>query len=524
MASVDITRYIRGFKIKTADVELWRQLEMFNENLIQPKMPASAPKWGTTPVEEKGDLFYFFNEYDRTFHYIDPLWETVMQVIDTFKMGRGLAKIEVNITKVNATDGKSVNFQRHNLSVYEEEGSRFDYQNPIVKYVTREGYNHDVLELQTGSGKTAIAMKAMIAHGKRTIIITKPAYLDKWTDDLTKKSPSLNLRPGELIKIVGVKSVDALFEMGNDGSIDGGKGLKECKVILMSSKTLELWFQKLALEKSEYNVEGLIPATGTGLIVYDESHEFFRMNYISFVLLNAARVIDLTATIVPSTTFIKRRYDERFPALSRYNGLEYNKYIDAYSIYYHTDNKKLLQRIMRLKMYNHIEFEKVILKGVKMLKAYFDMVDELLNLWYFKEYKEGQRVLVYFASQIMCTKFAEYLTEKYPKFKVERFIQGDNYQTFLAADIGVSTPGKSGTAVDIPGLIMTICTVALGKEDKNLQILGRTRELTKWDMAPKAVFLHCQQINKHCKYLQRRQKIFEGKVKSFKTLNSKFRI
>ncbi|AQT28163.1 putative helicase [Vibrio phage pVa-21] len=454
-----------------------------------------------------------------------------MELIDNYSRGTGLANIDIVEEDVMPCDGADVDFSKHTLNLVEPDGSDFDYQNPIVAHTSREGHNHNILEVQTGKGKTAMAMKTIVNIGKRTLIITKPGYVDKWTGDLTNKNYSLSLKPGELIRIGGGKSssskmdeMDALIEMGRNGELDGGKGRKECKVILISSKTFDNWIKHQLENDVEQVFEQFMTITGCGVLTYDESHEWFRMNYWTFMLLNPARVLDLSATLIPGDdVFIKHRYDERFPKICRYNDLEYDRYIDALGIYYHTTDQKIIDRMNRMKLYNHIEFEKMVMKRKGSQEAYFAMVKDLIDMFYKnKKWEKGQRALIFFASREMCTRFTEYATKAYPDLNVKRHIQGDNYDEFVKADLGVSTPGKSGTAVDIPGLILTIVTVCLSKEDKNLQILGRTRKVRDWDLSPKAIFLHCQQLVKHLVYLKRRQKMFRNKVQSFKILNSKF--
>jgi len=377
---------------------------------------------------------------------------------------------------------------------------------------------------------TAMAMKTVVNIGKRTLFITKPGYLDKWTSDLTNPKYSLSLKAGELIRVGGKSGsssnldlMDGIVEMGKDGELSKGKGRKECKVILLSSKTFDLWIKRQLEDGDPKAVETFMEVTGCGYLVYDESHEWFRMNYWSFYLLNPSRVLDLSATIIPGDDkFIKDRYEERFPAKFRYADLAYDKYIDALSIYYHMRNKKSIDRVNRMKLYNHIELEQIIMKDPKSQLDYFTMVKDLVDIFFMKRYEPGQRCLVFFGSREMCTRFTEFIKLAYPEKDVKRHIQGDNYKAFINADIGVSTPGKSGTAVDIVGLVCSIITVCLAKEDKNIQILGRTRSTDEWDLDPKAIFLHCQQLNKHVAYLQRRKMMFRGKVKSFKVLNSKF--
>lgn len=527
MSLLKITRGKRGFKVMTDNGNIKRRLELYGEDLIQPKIERQRGKVTVVP----GDKFYVYSERHRTFYFINSHYHSVMEVIDSYTRGSGLGNVEIVEEDVMPCDGTDVDFSKHTLNLNEPDGSEYDFQNPIVAHTSREGHNHNILEVQTGKGKTAMAMKTIVNLGKRTLIITKPGYVDKWTGDLTNKEYSLSLRPGELIRIGGGKSssskmdeLEALIEMGRNGELEAGKGRKECKVILISSKTLDNWIKHQLDNDSELVFEDFMRITGCGMLLYDESHEWFRMNYWTFMLLNPARALDLSATLIPGDdVFIKQRYDERFPKICRYNDLEYDRYIDALGIYYHTTDKKTIDRMNRMKLYNHIEFEKLIMKRKGSQAEYFKMVKDLIDMFYKNsKWEKGQRALIFFASREMCTRFTEYAKDAYPDLDVKRNIQGDKYDEFVKADIGVSTPGKSGTAVDIPGLILTIVTVCLSKEDKNLQILGRTRKVRDWDLSPKAIFLHCQQLVKHLVYLKRRQKMFRNKVQSFKILNSKF--
>lgn len=525
MRQVKITTGLRGFRVDSDSNEITAALIGMSESLIKPKIERQRGK----VVVKPGDKYYVHNEKSNRFYFINDQLEHVKQVIDT-QLARGLVKsFEVVYDEFKASSGTDVDFSKHTLNIEEPEDSDYFYQNDIVSHISRDGFNHDILEIQTGRGKTAMAMKSIVNTGKRTLLITKPGYLDKWVGDLTGDKYSLSLKPGELIKIGGksrrpnVKEMDALLDMGRSGELDKGQYSRTCKVILISSKTFDLWIKECLKYGNEEAFETFMAVTGCGKLVYDETHEWFRNNYWTYMLLNPPRCLDLSATLVPEDPFTKDRYSERLPVKFRYNKLEYVKYIEALGIFYHLMNDKILDRINRMRLYNHIEFEKMIMRTKRTQTIYFEMVRDLLNMFYKNsKWEKGQRALVFFASREMCTRFTEYIKTVYPDLDVKRHIQGDDYDAFIKADLGISTPGKSGTAVDIPGLVLSIVTVCMSKEDKNLQILGRTREVKKWDIKPKAVFLHCQQLDKHVTYLRRRIKTFRGKVDSFRTLNSKF--
>lgn len=520
MADVLITRYPRGFSVDTSDYDVKRELEFYNESLIQPKL---APSRGQIETVE-GDRYFVYEEAFDRYYYIDALYDQLINVLDNIKKRLGVSRtMDIVVRKVEPHDGDVVEFDRHTLNIVEPEDSPFVYQNDIVPHASRDGFHHNILEIQTGLGKTAMAMKTIVNIKRRVLFITKAAYIEKWIGDLTAKKFSLSLRPGELVRIKNLQDFDNIVAIGEAGRLGKAPGEREVKMIAISSHTLDNWLQESLKRDKSCHFTDLLKTLGVGLVLYDETHQLFRMNYWSFMLLGAPRVLDLSATLGDEgDAFMDARYAERVPKAARYNGLEYDAYIDAYSLYFHTENVDLINRMNRMKMYNHTEFEKAIMRKKRIQQAYFKMVYDVMAAWYLKGRQPGQRCLVFFSTKKMCTEFTNYVKGLHPELDVQRYIQGDNYDVFVNADIGVSTPGKSSTAVDIKGLVISICTVAMGKEKANLQLLGRTRKVRDWDLTPRVVYFHCKQIAKHSVYLNRRQKMFQGKVKSFRTLNSQF--
>lgn len=366
---------------------------------------------------------------------------------------------------------------------------------------------------------TALSVKATIVHSKRMLLITKATFLDKWVPDLEEK---LNLRAGELIRLKGISSIETLTALADEGKLDGKKTVK---AILISSHTLDLYIHEYmnSMHKMCHPLD-LLKRWGVGFVVYDESHMLFRMNYWSYMMLNIPKLLDLTATIKPDTEFDVKRMKERFPPERRYNKLEVKVYSDAIGIYFGIKDQRMVQSVNRLRMYNHNEFEKHILKDQKKLDAYFDMCDQLLQSWFFKTYEKGQKFMVFFSSIDMCTKFTVYLDRKYAKFRFARYTQTDKLADALKADGIITTPGKAGTAIDVPGLILTVVTPAVDKTSTNLQIFGRNRQQFKWDKVPTMLYLICRNIPKHQHYHKRRVLILRGRARKHIVLNSNFMI
>lgn len=370
---------------------------------------------------------------------------------------------------------------------------------------------------------TKLSMKVANQKGKRILVITKAAYVSKWLGDL---SEDLNLRKGELIKIDGADGLQDMIEIGKTGRLDAtSKSDQQIKAMVISSHALDKYIDNfLKYDGVETHPSDILRHLDVGFVIYDETHQLFRMNYWSYLIMNAPDVIDLSATLVPDDTFLKARYMERLPGPSRYDKLEFDKYIDAIGIMYGIDDDKLTRSVNAMSLYNHMAFEGKLLKSKKMQKNYFAMCDAVLGKFYFKDYQPGQKALIFFSTQQMCTEFAEYMQKLHPTQVVKRYIQGDKYEDMQKGDIIVSTPGKSGTAVDIKGLVISLSTVMIDDTQANLQMLGRTRKTKQWDIDVRMVYMFCRSIRKHMRYHEKRMKMYKGKVKSHMILNSSFMI
>ena len=305
--------------------------------------------------------------------------------------------------------------------------------------------------------------------------------------------------------------------MAKDGKLDGRVG---AKMIAISSHLIEGYINGYLESGGPVAPWELLKVLGIGGIVYDESHMLFRMNYWSAMFLNPAYILDLTATIIPSNEFEEARFLERFPMEARYDKLAYEPISDVYAIYYGMRDHKKVSRINRMRMYNHTEFEKILFKGTKETQDYYELIDSIMQPWYFKDRKDGMKCLVFFGLVESCKDFAKWLDRKYPKLKVRTYNAGDNYDATIKADVIVSTTGKAGTAIDIPGLLLTVLTVPVDKKSTNLQILGRGRKDQIWGKTPVMAYLVCRNIGKHVHYHRQRMSLFKGCVKKHIVLNS----
>ena len=97
-------------------------------------------------------------------------------------------------------------------------------------------------------------------------------------------------------------------------------------------------------------------------------------------------------------------------------------------------------------------------------------------MYYINRYKPGYKALIFCAS----INFVENLTAKlkkiYPDKKIVSYLGGDESTVLHGADIVVSTTGKSGTGLDLKGLIFAMNTTSGTSEVLALQMAGRIRK------------------------------------------------
>lgn len=515
MIEVYIRRWGTGFSVRTISHQYLNLLRDFNDKLTARKMQREHGKIIFIP----GDKFFLFDSRKNEYLYAAGAYDRLMQHVEN-NMYRIRDSIKYHYETVDESwSGDKVEFDRSTFKTHEEHED-FVWQNDAQK-VGEKPTGHDIFEVQTGRGKTKAFCKIVKVLGERTMLITKPAFVEKWKKDFKE---ALDFRPGELLVIEDFDDLEDLMQVAKEGGLKAGKGRREVKMILTGSFVIDNYIKRYCEgERFLYSPYELLKALGVGMLGYDEVHMLFRMNYHSYIMLAPKKLVDLSATLVPDQDFNKARYKERFPEEFRFK-MEYDRYIDVVSVYYNWGDRKTLRRINGMKMYNHNELEKIIMRNPKQQKSYFDMMYKLMERWYFEKHAKGHKCLVIFGMKEICTRFVQYIKLKHPDFDVARYIDGDDYNKAGKADIIVSTRGKSGTAVDYTGLTMALITTAVDDSQANLQMVGRTRKgvLRDWGITPHVVYPVCRHFNKHVKYYRNRMESFSGKVASAVTMNSSF--
>lgn len=402
----------------------------------------------------------------------------------------------------------------------------FDYQIPIIEYLKSPGYRK-VLPLQAGQGKTLCALFAVKDMGVRTALILKPMYIKRWMDDLASEKGIFNLTPNELAVVQGSAALGGLLRQAVDGDIP-------YKFIIISNRTFANYIRdyKDHVNMEKYaNVEPsrFFEVLKIGNRLVDEGHQDFYSVFTMDCFTNCHKCLELSATLEPDDPFMKRMYELLYPREIRYDDGRYVKYVNVVAVPFNLDQsvKKRINFQQRgMTSYSHNALEDSILRSAERLKNFLQMVVALTEKFFISQRYKDYRLLIFASRVDMCQTIADHLSTLYPDLKISKYTQEEDYEITKTMDIIVSTPMSAGTAVDIEKLQTTICTVAIGSTQLNLQMIGRLRELRDSDIKPTFVYTYCvdieQQVNYHVK---KRDVIFKNKVISYLDLTPpKFRI
>lgn len=399
----------------------------------------------------------------------------------------------------------------------------YDYQEPIVEYTSNE-QKINVLTLQTGKGKTFIGLKTCEILGVRTMLVVKGQYIEQWVESYVKTMVG---KTEDLMVVRGAKHLHALIDLALNGNL-------EAKFIIISSKTMYNYIQEYEATGGgdgftyACNPDVLCEILGVGVRLIDEAHQLFHLNFRLDLYTNVRKTINLTATLKSSDPFKNRVYSIAYPERLRYKGLQYDKYIAVKALTYTLQEPgKLIYTAKGRGSYSHMRLEQSIMKDSLALERYIRMIVWLVQEEFLKspDYKKGMKCLLFFSTKDLCTILTERFSDLWPDLNVQRYIDEDNYFDMLKGDIIVSTLQSAGTAVDIPGLYVSLMTVALGSRELNEQALGRTRRLKEWPhVTPKFVYLVCINIDKHVDYHESKKEFFKDKVLSHQELTLPFKL
>lgn len=395
---------------------------------------------------------------------------------------------------VEYIEDKPVHGVKVELPVFEKWSTR-DYQVPVIEFMDQPTPISKLVAIQTGKGKSYCGMRSLSNYGERTAIIIKPMYIQKWIEDVTK---TYDIDKKDLMVVRGGESLQTLLAMAKDGEEI------RAKIIIFSNKTIQNYLKLYELHNGDLTDRGyacgpdeMWSLLGIGQRLIDEVHQDFHLNFKIDLYTNIPRSISLSATLTSNDRFMEEMYHIAYPDETRFQGMEYHKYVGAKAMMYGFQFPNKL-RYKNAGRYSHHVFEQSIMKYPKVLENYLKLIEAEMRSNYLNEREPGQKCLIFCASIDLCTIVTNYLAKHYSHLDVRRYVEEDPYENVMEGDIIVSTMLSAGTALDIPNLITVLMTTSMSSKAGNIQGFGRLREIIGVKL--RFVYFVCTDIGKQVQY------------------------
>ena len=332
------------------------------------------------------------------------------------------------------------------------------------KYSAYSKYPQLVLNLDTDSGKTYIAMAQMAYKGLKTVIIVHSEFLQKqWIDKLVSDT---DIDPKKIMPVVGSAKCMSI--------INKPKKFNQYTVYIIKHDTI----RSFGNNHGWNNVSKLFKAMNVGIKIYDEVHREFANIVYTDCYTNTKYTYYLTATFGRSNTDEMKIYKRCFnnvpkfeqKKLPNYGGKPHISYI---CVFYGT-NPTMLQ-IANLK--NSYGFNRNAYARYQLVDddKFFTVISELVKMTVI-DHKFKTMIL-------MCTiqgieDMADYLKAQYPDMSIGLYhskVDPDVKAKAVECDLIISTEKSLGEGADIQGLRAVINTESFKSTIIVEQIIGRLR-------------------------------------------------
>ena len=372
--------------------------------------------------------------------------------------------------------------------------------------------------LGPGRGKTFVFNRVTHHFQRRVCMVIRANYVDKWEEDIGEAH---ECEDGDILKVKGGKDLMALMHAALAGTLTA-------KYILISNSTyrnyLKLWemasgdLKDKGFPLSPHEVMG---ALGVEILGIDEVHQDFHFNHRLIIYSHVPKILTLSGTLDPDNSFKNDVTKLTFPLETRFIEPPPPPYLRCKALQFSLASPHLIKWKHRGRSeYSQAALEKSILHYKKTLDNYKNMILDIASISFMPLWKPGRKLLVFAGTKKMCTVLADAFAKKYPDMQVRRYIGEDPYVHLREGDIIVSTTKSCGTAVDIPGLAISLMTEAVNDTQANLQHIKRLREPPPGPdyFTPEFLYFLCVNIPQHMNYHKRKTEIFAKEVISHELL------
>lgn len=369
-------------------------------------------------------------------------------------------------------------------------------QVPVIDYLLSSNNNMRCVELQTGFGKTYIAIKVAIQL-KRTFLIVPPAHLiSQWKKEI------LSITDLTEDDIYIIQEKESIF------TLDKELKQKKYKCYLCSISTLTNFIQNNnGIYDNFISFRDFIKKLRIGVKIVDEVHLRFYQITLLDLMFNVDINIYLSATYIRSNRQSNNIFQKIFPISIRYVDNDYMKYTNIteynYSIGY--INPKI---VMTMRGYNQIRYEKYLLNRPTKFDALYDIISSIFYNKYLKIKDKNDKCLIIVKMRNFAKLIAHRLNEEYfeEHLKINEYLSETPKTELIDLDVISSTIGSCGVGVDIKNLRTVILFDSFKSESWIYQTLGRLRQLK--GKTPEFAFMHNRDLPSHIFHRKYRREIF----------------
>ncbi len=338
-----------------------------------------------------------------------------------------------------------------------------DYQIPLIDFLTNPEPGMSALPLQTGKGKTFVAIQTMVKLKLATLIVVS-GLVDQWADKITQYT---DLNRDEIYIIKEYTSIRRLMELGSPHP-----------VYVASLETLRVWINHEGKYANLPTFTDFLHEAGIGLKIMDEVHEKYNAQIIVDLWSEVKNNVYLSATFDRNNRNGRRIFKTVYPEYIMCQTQDYDQYVHLHMYSY--TGSVIPKQVMRLRGYMHAKYESNILKRITKFNHYTDFVlPRVIDMHYINIRRPGDKLVMYFSTKAMVHEVQKVLSEKYPNLNIVTYIEDDPDSVYENPDndVLITTPHKCGTGTDIPKLRTVINTISFSARTKVIQMLGRLRKL-----------------------------------------------
>ena len=364
---------------------------------------------------------------------------------------------------------------------------------------------------QMGHGKSYMMSRCAVHSGGRIVFFIQPKYVGKWYVDFNKM---FGLSEKEIPYFGGTPRLLDLTKM--DWAIE------EFPIVMISIETFIGWiklykandYQSLSTYGFEVDPPNLLEHLGASAYIRDEVHEVFHNMFYIDMYAHCPLSINATATLISDIPMVREAQKIMFPKECINEQKELDIYVEVVTAKYHLIHGKNIKTTEpRCRMHSTTAIEKNLMKNKVALKAYISCICRLIKEEHLSRASPGDKCMVYCAYTEFIDVVVKEIKNEFKDMKVVRYVNKDVYDHVLESDITITNKHKSGTAIDIPGLLTVIDAHIQKASIAIIQNLGRLR-LRKDNKAPRYVRMVCLDWQKQVDYQLYARMLLRDRIKN----------